>query len=168
MISKGNIPRYPRIDGTLQALGAATPPPGMEGRILTRVAAERLHMEAAPGSASWLPILRQRMPRGSAPALGFASAGLVCALMVVGSVTYSHRSHGAPVPVPVTLQTPSQAIGAAAAVHPAAPASSPVVAGPQSRGRSARHAKHGRARVQPQATKAPGVIVPVPSSAPPN
>jgi hypothetical protein len=59
---------------------------------------------------------------------------------------------------------PGQGIGAASAVHPAAPASAPVPAGQGARGRSSRRSGPGRARIAPHTPKAPGVAVPAPSS----
>jgi hypothetical protein len=172
MISEGNNPVQSPIesgiDASLRVLGSSPPPTGLEGRILTRLAAERLHQECAPARRFWLVSLQQRMPKRTAPALGFASAGLVCVILVAGSVRYSHRPHAEPVAVPAPLQMPSQGLGAASAEHPAAPASNPVAAAPTSRGRSARHTKHGRARVGRHAKTPEGVIVPVPSAAPQN
>lgn len=151
------------IDAGLGAIGTAAPPEGMEGRILTRLASER--MAAGLQSSAWMAGWR----RFSIPALGFASAGVMGAIIVVGSVSYSHRAKGTPVAMPVALPGSSQGIGAASAVHLAAPATAPVVAGAESRGRSAHRAGHGRARVAPHARKAPGVAVPVvPAAAPQN
>jgi hypothetical protein len=141
------------IDAALGSLGRAVPPEGIEGRILTRLASERMRAAGAAESPLWR--------RFSVPALGFASAGLMGAIIVAGSVGYSHRAKGTPVAAPLTLPGSSQGIGAASAVHLAAPATAPVVAGPQSRGRSAHRAEHGRARVAAHARKARGVTAPV-------
>lgn len=150
-----------RLDAALRAVGTAVPDPGMEGRILTRVAAAR--MESPAGTARfWL----RGMPRFVAPLAGFASAGLVCGVIVVGSVRHSHQLRpGVPVPPPV-LQIQGAGVGAASAVHPANPGTA-VPASPTARGRAThRTAQRGRARIAAHAKKAPGVAVPVPYGSP--
>jgi hypothetical protein len=145
-----------RIDAALHDLGSVTPAPGLEVRVLTRLAGARLQQNPTPA------LVPHRLPRVFAPFLGFVSAGLACAVIVGGSVTHSrHNHHAAPI-IPV-LPMQSTGVGAASAIHPAAPASAPVPAGPASRG----HAKQGRARIAPQARKAQGVAVPAPSSSSP-
>ena len=142
-----------RIDAALRELSATTPAPGLEVRVLTRLAAARLQQDPDPALAP------RRLPRVFAPFLGFVSAGLVCAVIVGGSVTHSrHNHHAAPI-VPI-LPMQGTGVGAASAIHPAAPASAPVPAGPASRGRT----KQGRARIAPQARKAQGIAVPAPAS----
>jgi hypothetical protein len=149
-----------RIDAALRNIGASSPDPGLEGRILNRLAAARLQVDASPS-------LPRRLPRALAPLFGFAFAGLMCAVIVGGSISHSRRFHPGTVPAPPVLQLPGTGVGAASAVHPAAPASAPVPAGPAARGRSSHRAAQGRARIAPQARKAPGVAVPAPQSSTP-
>lgn len=142
----------PRIDAALRSAGSATPPEGLEGRILTRLAAARL----AEPRASWFRYAR--------PTLGVAAAGLVCAVIVVGSVDHARRPGHAPAPPVLTLH--GQGMGAASAVHPAAPASAPITAAPDHPGRSTRKLSHPRAHIAPNARKANGVAVPAPPATP--
>jgi hypothetical protein len=145
------------IDAALRALGSATPEAGLEGRILTRLAKAR-----AEGHAGTKAGLGQRLMRTAAPALGFVCATLLCTVIVSSSVRFSHRNHPGPVAGPPVLQMQGTGVGAASAVHPAGPAAAPVPAG--TRGRSSRRTAQGRARIAPQARKAPGVAVPAPTS----
>lgn len=145
-----------RIDAALRAVGTAVPEPGIEGRILTRLAAERGAAAAVP--ARW-------WPRYSFPALGIATAGLACAVIVVGSVNHSRLHHPGHIAPPV-LALPGNGVGAASAVHPAAPVTMPVPATAATRGRSTRTLSHGRARIAPHARKANGVVVPAPATNP--
>jgi len=149
-----------RIDAALRAIGSVAPDAGLEGRILTRLAAVRF--EPAQSVHRLL-----RIPRFIVPLTGFASAGLVCGVIVVASVNHSHRYHPGLVAPPI-LQMQGGGVGAASAVHPAPPASAaPVPAGPAARGRSAHNsAQHGRARIAPHAKKAPGVALPASPAAP--
>jgi hypothetical protein len=140
----------PRIDAALRSTGTATPPEGLEGRILTRLAAARL----AEPRASWFA----RWPRYSLPVFGFAAAGLLCAVIVVGSIDHARRLGRAPAPPVLTLH--GQGMGAASAVHPAAPASAPLAAGANNHGRAVHKLSHPRARIAPNAHKAHGVAVP--------
>jgi hypothetical protein len=144
-----------RIDAALHAVGKATPGPGFEGRILTRLAKARAEGIAGPGQGS-------RLMRAAAPALGFVCATLLCAVIVGSSVHYSHRIHPGPVAGPPAIQMQGTGVGAASAVHPAGPAAAPVPA--ETTGRSSRRAAQGRARIAPQARKAPGVGVPAPTA----
>jgi hypothetical protein len=146
-----------RIDATLHAVGTVRPEPGFEGRILTRVAKAR-----AEGNAAVNAGLGQRLMRKAAPALGFVCATLLCAVIVGSSVRYSHRNHQTPVAGPPAIQMQGTGVGAASAVHPAGPASTPMPAG--TTGRSSRRTAQGRARIDPQARKAPGVAMPVPAA----
>lgn len=141
-----------RIDAALRAIGDAVPAAGMEGRILTRLAAVR--------SGGWRPAhASRRLPRFLVPLAGFASTGLVCGVIVIASVNHSHRYHPGVVAPPI-LQVQGGGVGAASAVHPAAPASAaPVPAGPAARGHH-RAAQNGRARIAPHAKKAPGIALP--------
>lgn len=141
-----------RIDAALRDAGSATPPAGLEGRILTRLAAARI----AEPRAGWFRYFR--------PALGFAAAGLMCAVVVVGSVEHVRRPGHAPAPPVLTL--PGQGMGAASAEHPAAPASAPLAAGPKDHGRSTHKLSHPRARIAPNARKANGVAVPASPATP--
>lgn len=146
-----------RIDAALRRISASAPDPGLEGRILNRLAAARLQVDASPS-------LPRRVPRVLASLFGFAFAGLTCAVIVGGSISHSRRYHPGTVPAPPALQLPGTGVGAASAVHPGAPASAPVPAGPAARGRSSHRGAQGRARIAPQARKAPGVAVPAPPS----
>jgi hypothetical protein len=147
-------PPEARIDAALHSIGSATPRSGLEGRILTRVAAERITMEAAPPSTLWL--------RGfPARALALVTVCLIGFVIVAGSVSHSRSIRPLPAAAP-SLVLPGQGIGAASAVHPAAPASAPIPAGQG--GRSGQRSSQGRARIAPHARKAPGVAIPAPAS----
>lgn len=148
------------IEAALRDLGKATPEPGLEGRVLTRLAAAR--MKAGAGSSTKF-VWWRRLPRPIMPLMGFCCAGVLCAVIVAGSVSHSHHNPTGPVPPPV-IQMPGTGVGAASAMHPAAPASTPVPAGTASRGHSNRRNSRGRARITPEAHKAPGVAVPAPDS----
>ena len=149
--------RQQQIDAALRSVGSAAPPEGLEGRVLTRLAAARV--EGARGSHFVLT-------RYMFPALGFAAAGLMCAVIVVGSVEHTRvRPFPGHVPAPV-LVLPGQGMGAASAVHPAAPSTAPLAAGPGEHGRSTRRVSHARARIAPNARKAGGVAVPAQPAAP--
>ncbi len=153
-----------RIDAALRSLGNSLPAPGLEGRLLTRLAAERMRMGSATNAfpASRTGWLR----RFSAPALGTASTLLVGAVIVAGSVSHSRHIAPAPVSVAPVLHLPASGVGAASAAHPAGPSSAPIPAGKSARG----HAIHrqGRARIAPGAHKAKGIVVPRPAVAPQN
>jgi hypothetical protein len=149
-----------RIDAALHAVGTAKPEPGLEGRILTRVAQARAEGTDAAGTG-----LGSRLMRAARPALGFVCATLLCAVIVGSSVRYSHRIHPGPVAGPPAIQMQGTGVGAASAVHPAGPASKPMPAGTE--GRSSRRTAQGRARIAPQARKAPGVAVPAPATSTP-
>ena len=149
-----------RIDAALRALGSAAPAPGLEGRILTRVAAAR--MQGASGVAagySGSPFVR-----AVKPLVGFVCAGALCTVIVVGSVSHSRRNQTGTAPAAPALQMPGTGVGAASAMHPGGPASAPVPAGNAGRGRSTHRASQGRARIAPHARKAPGIAVPSPAS----
>lgn len=146
-----------RIDAALRHISTSSPEPGLEGRILNRLAAARLSVNAAPSL----------MRRALAPLLGCAFAGILCVAIVGGSIRHSYRYHPGTATAPPVLQIPGTGVGAASAVHQAAPASAPVPAGPAARGRSTHRAAQGRARIAPQARKAPGVAVPAPPSSTP-
>jgi len=148
------------IDTALRGMGSALPEPGIEGRILNRVAAERMAMEAEPARNGWLAALRHT-PRFARQALGLATTGLLGFLIVAGSVNHSRRVGPGRV-APPALDLPGHGIGAASAEHPAAPASTPAPEGES--GRASRHPQHGRARIAPHARKAHGVALPAPSS----
>jgi len=140
------------IDAALRSVGSATPASGLEGRILTRLASERLKIESEPARS---PLLRWLPTR----ALGLVTACLLGFVVVAGSVSHSHRIRPQLV-APPSLVLPGQGIGAASAVHQAAPASAPLPAGQP--GRSAPRSGPGRARIAPHTRKAPGVAVPAP------
>ena len=71
----------PRIDRVLESIGSATPTSGLEGRILNRMAAERLRMESRGTPSLWY-----RLPRLPRQALGLTTACLVGFVIVAGSV----------------------------------------------------------------------------------
>jgi hypothetical protein len=149
-----------RIDAALQAVGSATPETGLQGRILNRLATERMAMEHAPtGLAGML----HRMPRFAGAAIAAVFVCVTGTAIVIGSVDHSRGAHSAPVVAPPVPGLSGNGIGAASAVHPAAPVSAPVLAKPNSRGRSSRTASHGRARIRRHAHKAAGIAVPAPS-----
>jgi hypothetical protein len=146
-----------RIDAALRAVGSATPEAGIEGRILNRLAAER--MKPAPsGLAGLLP----RMPRFAGAVVTAVFLCVAGTAVVIGSVQHSKGLHHAPIVAPPVPGLPGNGLGAASAVHPAAPVSVPVPASQSSRGRSSQAPEHGRARIQRHAHKAPGVAVPAP------
>lgn len=147
-----------RVDAALRAAGSATPPEGLEGRILAHLAATRV----TDSRISWFA----RWPRYTFPTLGVAAAGLVCAVIVVGSVDHARENHPGHVPVPPVLVLPGQGMGAASAAHVAAPASAPLAAGPNAHGRAMQHVSHARAHIAPNARKAHGVAVPAPAVSP--
>jgi hypothetical protein len=149
-----------RIDAALRHIGASAPDPGLEGRILNRLAAARLQVDASPA-------FPRRLPGVLAPIFGIALAVIMCAVIVGGSISHSRRYHPGTVPAPPVIQLPGTGVGAASAVHPGAPASAPVPAGPAARGRSSHRNTQGRARIAPQARKAPGVAVPAPPAGTP-
>jgi len=146
------------IDAALSSVGAAEPASGLQGRILMRLAAERMKMDAAParfplfGRSSGVPVR----------ALGVLTCCLLAFVIVAGSVSHSRHIKAGQAVAPPVLVLPAQGIGAASAVHPAAPATAPLPAGQGARGRSVH--RTGRARIAPHARKAPGVAVPAPSS----
>jgi hypothetical protein len=99
----------PRIDAALHVIGSATPESGLEGRILTRLAEERLRMEAAPAPsvrAAWLGHFPVR-------ALGLVTACLMGFVIVTGSVVHSRRIKPDQMVSPPPLVLPAQGIGAA-------------------------------------------------------
>ena len=134
-----------RIDHVLRSIGSATPDAGFEGRVLDRLAAARLASQSKPSPISWLS-------RFSRQALGLVTACGLCLAIIAGSVSHSRRlNHAAPPALPLA----GQGIGAASAVHPAAPAS-PAPAGEP--GRASRSSDQGRARIAPHSRKAPGAV----------
>jgi hypothetical protein len=147
-----------RVDDALRSAGSATPPDGFEGRILTRLAAARI--ADAQGSRF------TRWPRYARPALGFAAASLICGIVVVGSVDHARETRHGRAPAPPILLAPGQGMGAASAVHVAAPASAPLAAGPNDRGRSTHKLSHARAHIAPNVRKVHGVAVPPPATSP--
>lgn len=148
------------IDAALRSVGSATPQSGLEGRILTRLASHRILMETEPAPAGRFA----RWPRFPARALGLVTACLMGFVIVAGSVSHSRKIRPAQMVTPPSLVLPGHGIGAASAVHPAAPASAPMPPGQAARGRSSRRAGQGRARIAPHTPKAPGVAVPAPAS----
>jgi len=148
-----------RINAALHAVGTALPETGLQGRILNRLATERMGMEDTPAGLSGL---LRRMPRFAGAALTAVFVCVVGSAIVIGSIDHSRGLHHAPVVAPPVPGLPGNGLGAASAVHPAAPVSVPVPASQSSRGRSRRAADRGRARIQRHAHKASGVAVPAP------
>jgi hypothetical protein len=148
------------LDAALRSVGSATPAAGLEGRILTRLASERIRMESEPARR----LLFARLGVFPARALGLVTACLLGFVVVAGSVSYSRHIRPSTTGTPPSLVLPGQGVGAASAVHPAAPASTP--APPGQAGRSARRSAPGRARIAPHSRKAPGVAVPPPLNRP--
>lgn len=155
-----------RIEEALKSIGTAVPEIGLEGRILTRVAAARINGEADSGLGLPLPGLQRRVPRFVFPVLGFASVGLVCAVVIGGSVRQPVANAARPAVAPPVLHLPRSGFGTASAVHPAAPASTPVPPNTISRGHTRVPPGHGRARIARHAHKAHGVAVPPPATTP--
>ena len=150
-----------RIDAALRSISAAVPRPGLEGRILTRLASERMSMASMriptfPGAS--------RLRRYSAPALCVASTCLLGVVIVAGSVSHSRHRGAAPLPVAPVLHLPGSGVGAASAAHAAGPSTAPIPAGKSGRGRSLRRNRQGRARIAPHARKPQGVVVPNPGN----
>jgi hypothetical protein len=147
-----------RIDRVLGSIGSAVPASGFEGRILNRLAAQRVVLESKP-----LALFRLgRLPRISRQVLGVTTACVLSFGIIAGSVSHSRRmGHLAAPPV---LPMAGQGIGAASAVHPAAPATTPAPAGDS--GRASRSPEpsadqgrtQGRARIAPHSRKAPGAV----------
>jgi hypothetical protein len=153
------------IDASLRAISSATPDPGLDGRILTRLASERMNREAeAVRFPARFPLLARLGSSYRLPvrALGVLTSCLLAFVIVAGTVSHSRKLHSGETVAPPGLVLPTHGIGAASAVHPAAPASAPVPAGQGARGRATH--RTGRARIAPHARKAPGVAVPAPSS----
>ena len=138
-----------RINEALRRLGSATPPPGIEDRIKTRLAqAQSAHSAPAPGRRFFV------IPRF---AFGAAAAAIACAAIVAGSVSHSHRIQ--PVLPGIAAQPPSSPGGMGSA-GAARPASHPVEPSPTGRARSVRRLPAGRAVISPQSQKPAGVAVP--------
>lgn len=132
-----------RIDRALRRLGMAAPHEGLEGRILTRL--ERAAQKKDSGFFS-LPRLTMM----------FATAGTVCAVIVAGSVTHSHRV----LPIAPGLHLPAGDQAGLGAASAARVAPHPVKAPPKERPRSVRKTENGRAVISPDAKKHGGVPAP--------
>lgn len=133
-----------QIDRTLRLLGSAAPAAGMEGRILIRLAEARTRSDAHRSV---------RLPHFF---FGFSAAAIAGAVIVVGSVSHSHRI----LPMAPGLHLPMAAqpgLGAASAAHTP---SQPIAPLPQDRPRSERKTINGRAVISPGAKKPTGVAVP--------
>lgn len=144
-----------RIDGALRSVASVMPEGGFEGRILNRLAAARMGMDAEPARSSWISRMTT-LPRLPRQILGWGSACLLGFVIVAGSVSHSHRNGSEPGTIAAPLNSVGQGIGAASAVHPAAPASTPAPA--DEPGRASRGSERGRARIAPHARKAPGAV----------
>jgi hypothetical protein len=143
-----------RIDNALRSVGAVTPDTGFQGRILSRLAAERIARPARPPVFIRL-FATGRMPRFPRAALGLGTACVLGFGIVAGSVSHSRRAGHGVLPPPLPLS--GQGLGAASAMHPAAPASTPAPAGVSGRASQPSPDK-GRAEIQPHSHKAPGVV----------
>ena len=135
------------IDQALHRLGSATPRPGIEDRISTRLAHEQSRLQAAA-------IHRVRFFGIPRFAIAGAAGALACAAIVVASVNHSRRMQ--PV-LPGIVAQPSSGVGAAAGERPAI---RPIEPSPAGRPRSVRHLPEGRAVISPQSQKPAGVAVP--------
>ena len=135
------------INETLRQIGSATPPAGIEDRIKTRLAqAQRAQAAHAPRNRFFA------IPRF---AIGAAAGALVCAAIVAGSVSHSHRIQ--PVMPGLVGQPSSGGVGSAGAARPA---NHPIEPSPAERPRSVRRPPSGRAVISPQSQKPAGVAVP--------
>jgi len=133
-----------QIDRTLRLLGSATPAPGMENRIVARL---------ARADAKKSTIRRFRLPR---LVFSVAAAAAASVIIVAGSISHSRRM--LPVAPGLHLPATGQAgVGAASAAHVA---QQPVSTLPDDRPRSVRQATTGRAVISPHAKKPAGVAVP--------
>lgn len=135
-----------RIGRALRALGSVEPASGMESRIL----AELARAEVKSGASRFFS-----MPR---VVVMFAAAGTVCAVIVAGSVTYSHHI----LPIAPGLHLPGESQSGVGAASAARVAPQPVTASPNDRPRSVRKTVNGRAVISPEAKKHAGVPVPKP------
>lgn len=131
-----------RIDRTLQALRAVEPAPGMEERVLARLA------RAGEEKRSFF-----RIPH---LVFGLAAATAACAMIVAGSVSHSHHI----LPVAPGLQVPAITQPGLGAASGARVAPQPVTALPQDRPRSVRKESNGRAVISPKVKKRAGIAVP--------
>jgi len=150
------------IDAALRSVGTTTPEDGLEGRILNRLAAERLKLDTQSQSRPRFGAYGSLTAR----ALGLMTACLMGFVIVAGSVSHSRKVKSGSTAAPPSLVLPGRGVGAASAVHPASPASAPVPASQAARGRSLRKSGPGRARIAPHTRRAPGVAVPAPANAP--
>ncbi|MGB9028887.1 MAG: hypothetical protein WCC27_02105, partial [Acidobacteriaceae bacterium] len=110
-MDSGTDPRITAtMDAALRSVGAATPTAGLEGRILTRLASERIKLESAPPLS---PLARfGRLHPVPARAFGLITASLLGFVIVAGSVIHSRRIKPGVVAPPV-LVLPGNGIGAA-------------------------------------------------------
>lgn len=133
-----------QIDSTLRTLAAAVPAPGMEERILIRLA--DTGSQARTHRFFTFPQL----------AVGLTATLLGGAVIIVGSVT--HSRHMLPVAPGIHLPAAAQeGVGAASAAHVA---THPVTALPAARPRSVRKTVNGRAVISSDAKKHNGLAVP--------
>jgi hypothetical protein len=133
----------PRLDAALRALGSVAPASGLEGRVLARLDAERVRMRNTSREN------RAVFFRMTSSIFGVCGAALACALIVMASVSYSHRTN--PV-LPGTMQTGGSGVGAASAMHRAAP--QPLAPAPKGHGRA--HKKSTTADETQKPAKAAG------------
>jgi len=139
-----------RIGRALRRLGSAAPREGIEARIAARL--EEAAREKAPGFFN--------LPRLAAM---FAVAGTLCAVIVAGSVTHSHRI----LPVAPGVQLPGISQPGVGAASAARVAPQPVKVPPKERPRSVLKTEKGRAVISPDAKKHGGVAAPKPLAAQP-
>lgn len=140
-----DAPNHPsdQIDATLRRLGSVVPAPGLEDRVLLRLASEDRARSARFFSFPQL-------------AVGVMATMVGGAVIVAGSI--SHSRHMLPVAPGIHLPMSAQpGVGAASAAHVA---TRPVTAMPDGRPRSVRKAVNGRAVIAPDAKKHNGLAVP--------
>jgi hypothetical protein len=135
------------IDQVLRQLGSVTPRPGIEDRIMARLAQEE---RAQAGQSRRIHFFA--IPRF---AIGAAAGALACLAIVAGSVSHSRRIQ--PILPGIGTHPAYPGVGTAGAERPA---DRPVTPSPAGRPRSVRRLPEGRAVISPQSQKPAGVAVP--------
>ncbi len=144
----GSAGHDPRINQVLRQLGAVAPRPGIEDRIMARLAQQQSQTEADNRRRAYF----FGMPRF---AFGVAAGTLACAAIIAGSISHSHRIQPS---LPGILSQPAASgVGSAGAERPA---NRPVEPSPNGRPRSVRRMNEGRAVISPESQKRAGVAVP--------